>query len=133
MPYLNVDDGFPDHPKIDALSDGAFRLHVAGKCYAAKTLSDGIVPVARVPRLKPGYKVQQLNELLRAEVWHKGGEGCGTEQCPTGAPGQYVIHDYLEWNKPREWWEAERARKAKNKADWVARKNREKNQEGDEE
>ena len=28
MPYLNLDDEFTEHPKIDALSDGAFRLHV---------------------------------------------------------------------------------------------------------
>lgn len=128
MPYLNVDDGFPDHPKIDALSDAAFRLHVAGKCYAARSLTDGIVPAARVPRLKPGYKAQQLKELLASKVWHEGGEGCGTATCLRGEPGQYVIHDYLEWNKSREWWEAERARKAKNKADWAARR---RNQEGD--
>lgn len=129
MPYLNVDDGFPDHPKVDALSDAAFRLHVSGKCYAARVLSDGIIPAARVPRLRPRYQAQQLNELLKADVWHKGGEGCDTETCLLGAPGQYVIHDYLEWNKSREWWEAERARKAKNKADWAARK---RNQEGGE-
>lgn len=23
MPYLNTDDGFPEHEKVDALSDGA--------------------------------------------------------------------------------------------------------------
>lgn len=26
MPYLNVDDGMDEHPKVDALSDAAFRL-----------------------------------------------------------------------------------------------------------
>lgn len=25
MPYLNLDDSYPDHPKVDRLSDGAFR------------------------------------------------------------------------------------------------------------
>ena len=30
MPFLNLDDNFADHPKVDALTDGAFRLHVAG-------------------------------------------------------------------------------------------------------
>lgn len=31
MPYLNMDDEFADHPKVDALSHGAFRLHVSGE------------------------------------------------------------------------------------------------------
>lgn len=26
MPYLNIDDGMDEHPKVDALSDAAFRL-----------------------------------------------------------------------------------------------------------
>lgn len=122
MPYLNIDDGFPEHPKVDALSDAAFRLHVAGKCYAARALTDGIVPASRVPRLKPGYRAQQLKELLTAKVWHKGGEGCGTKNCPRGEPGQYVIHDYLEWNKPREWWEARRKHDAERQAEWRRKK-----------
>lgn len=25
LPYLNTDDGFPDHPKVDTLSDGGAR------------------------------------------------------------------------------------------------------------
>lgn len=121
MPYLNTDDGFPDHPKIDALSDGAFRLHVAGMHYCAKTLSDGLIPENKVSRLKPEYRATQLKELLTGGIWHVGGTGCGTEHCPVGSVGVYVVHDYLQWNKSREWWESERARKAKNKADWVAR------------
>jgi hypothetical protein len=124
MPYLNTDDGFPEHPKVDALSDGAFRLHVAGMHYAAKNLSDGTVPRGRVDRLKPGYKPLQLKELLRGGLWHEGGQGCDTEHCPPGTADVFVIHDYLQWNKSREWWESERARKAKNKADWIARNKR---------
>lgn len=121
MPYLNTDDGFPEHPKVDALSDGAFRLHVAGMHYCAKNLSDGSVPSRRVDRLKPEYKKGHLDELLEGGLWHRGGEGCDTEFCPTGKRGEFVVHDYLQWNKSREWWEGERARKAKNKADWAAR------------
>lgn len=71
MPYLNTDDGFPDHPKVDALSDGAFRLHVAGMHYCAKNTTDGLIPVGRVDRLKPGYKAGQLQELLDGRLWHE--------------------------------------------------------------
>lgn len=118
MPYLNLDDEFTEHPKVDGLSDGAFRLHVSGMRYCAKNTSDGIIPAARVDRLKPNYKPSQLNELLRGKVWHRGGDGCGTEHCPVGAAGEYVVHDYLQWNKSREWWEDRRRREAERVADW---------------
>lgn len=118
MPYLNLDDEFTEHPKIDALSDGAFRLHVSGLRYCAKNTSDGIIPGAKVDRLKPGFKPSQLNELIRGGVWHKGGDGCGTDECLIGAPGEYVVHDYLEWNRSREWWEARRKAEAERKAEY---------------
>jgi hypothetical protein len=116
MPYLNLDDEFTEHPKVDALSDGAFRLHVSGMRYCCKNLTDGIIPVARVDRLKPAYKPSQLNELLRGKVWHRGGDGCGTEHCPVGDAGEYVIHDYLQWNRSAEWWEARRKAETERKA-----------------
>lgn len=116
MPYLNLDDGFAEHEKVDALSDGAFRLHVAALCLCAKHLTDGIVQKRRVSRLTPNYKPAYLKELIAAGMWRT-------------HPGGYEIHDYLDWNKSREWWEAEKARKAKNKADWIAR-NRDENQGG---
>ena len=42
--YIRVHDGMPDHPKIDALSDGAFRLLITGWCYCARYLTDGRIP-----------------------------------------------------------------------------------------
>jgi len=118
MPYLNSDDGFPDHPKVDALSDAAYRLHDAGRHYAAKHTSDGAIPGNRVPRLSRAYKPGVLRELLDASVWHKGGEGCGTPTCIKGEEGEYVVHDYLQWNKSREWWEAKRKKDAERQAEW---------------
>ena len=104
MPYINFDDDFTEHPKVDALSDGAFRLWASGVRYAAKNLTDGLIPAVKVDRLKPNFKAAHLNELVRSGVWHKGGEGCGTDHCPRGSAGEYVVHDYLQWNKPRDWW-----------------------------
>jgi len=116
MPYLNTDDGFPEHPKVDDLSDGAFRLHVAGMHYCARELTDGRIPKRRASRLKPEHKPSQVAELLDGGLWHDGGQGCGTEHCPTGEAGEYVVHDYLEWNKPRDWWTARRRAEADRKA-----------------
>lgn len=121
MPYLNKDDGFPEHEKIDVLSDGAYRLHDSGMHYCARKLTDGLIPERRVDRLKPNYKPTQLKELLSGGLWHKGGEGCGTEHCLTGQAGEYVVHDYLQWNQSRAWWEARRDAETQRKAEYRAR------------
>jgi len=105
MPYLNLDDNFADHPKVDSLSDGAFRLHVAGLCYVAKNLTDGWIAKNRVGRLTPTYKTGYLAELTEAHMW-------------VPAPGGFNIHDYLDWNKPKSWWDEKREKDAKRKADW---------------
>ncbi|MBA3782857.1 MAG: hypothetical protein H0X12_13525 [Nocardioides sp.] len=105
MPYLNLDDNFSDHPKVDTLSDGAFRLHVAGLCYCAKNTTNGVVERRRVPRLTSTYKASLLKELMDAGLWmpHTGG---------------YEIHDYLDWNKSKDWWDRKRAEDAKRKQKW---------------
>lgn len=118
MPYLNSDDGTHDNPKLDALSDGAYRLWDAARHYAAKHLTDGRVPARKVARLTPTYRPHLLAELLDARVLHEGGEGCGTAHCVKGEAGEYVVHDYLEWNKPASWWEAKRKRDADRQAKW---------------
>lgn len=105
MPYLNLDDNYAQHTKVDALSDAAFRLHTAALCHCAQQLTDGFVDDARVPRLVPRFRKTALDELVRSRMW-------------LPVDGGYQIHDYLEWNKPRSWWIAKRERDAKRKADW---------------
>lgn len=96
MPFLNLDDNFADHPKVDALSDGAFRLHVAGLCYSSKHLTNGYIPADRAPRLVPRFRRAMLEELLGG-LWLPALNG-------------YEIHDYLDWNRSREEIEQDRER-----------------------
>jgi hypothetical protein len=83
MPYARVDDNFPEHPNIAALSDRAFRAHVRGICYANRLLSDGFIPdyVAR------GSGAKALHELLAGDKprWAK-------------VDGGYEVVGYLDWN-----------------------------------
>lgn len=113
MPYLNLDDNYADHPKVDALSDGAFRLHTAALCHCAKHLTDGFVDETKVNRLVPRFRQTYVRELLDSHperpLWVK-------------VPGGYLVRDYLQWNKSREWWEKKRADDAKRKAEWRAKK-----------
>lgn len=103
MTWANFDDNFADHPKVLALSDGAFRLHVSGILYCARYLTDGKVPKAKVSGLTPGYKAAHLRELTVARLW----------TAPVGGPvTHYEIHDYLQWNRSRSSILTERERKA---------------------
>jgi hypothetical protein len=44
--YIKVHDGMPDHPKVEPLSDAAFRLLVTVWCWCSRHLTDGHVPEA---------------------------------------------------------------------------------------
>lgn len=96
MPYLTIDDNFGGHPKVFALSDGAFRLHVSALLYCARYKTDGFVPLSVLPTLMPRYRKANLTELLERKLWYR-------------RPGEQVeAHDYLDWNKSREQIDAER-------------------------
>lgn len=43
MSWVRLDDGFADHPKIAALDDRAFRIHIWALCYSARHLTDGFL------------------------------------------------------------------------------------------
>lgn len=96
MPFLTLDDGFSDHPKIDALSHGAFRLHVCGLVYCARHLTDGHIHINVVSRLMPVYRSSYVAELVKARLWTLIGD-------------TYEIHDYLDWNRSHDWWTQRRA------------------------
>ena len=100
MTYLKLDDLFAEHPKVDPLSDAAFRLHVAGLLMCSRLLTDGFVEEAKVSRLVPRYKRASLQALLDAGLWRR-------------KRGGYEIHDYLDWNASRSAVEAMKERKRK--------------------
>lgn len=106
--WVKLDDGLPDNPKVEELSDGAFRLYVSGLCHAQRHLTDGLIKSSRVNRLIPRYKPSYVDELVGAQLWEMNGTG-------------YLIHDFAAWNKTREHWEKRRAGDAQRKAEWRAR------------
>lgn len=103
MTWVNLDDQYPEHPKIDALSDGAFRLHTSAICYCNRHRTDGIVTAEKVSRLMPRFKRQYLDELLVRLIWTDLGDGAA-----------YELHDYLDWNSSRAEIEAARRTNSEN-------------------
>lgn len=96
MTWVKLDDDFPEHPKVDRLSDAAFRLHVAAMCHCSRLLTDGYVGQERVSRLVPRFRPAQVVELTDAGLWEPA--DCG-----------WQIHDYLLYQPTAEKVKAERA------------------------
>ena len=127
MPYLNIDDGMDEHPKVDALSDAAFRLYVSSKLYCARKLTDGFLPLGKARRLTATGKDATAKELIDAGLWHDLGEGCNKPECieertchEHGRKGHYIVHDYLQWNHSKHWWDTRRAAETERKRKWRA-------------
>lgn len=86
MPYLRLDDNVMEHPKMERLSDPAFRIWMRGLTYCARLMTDGFIP--RRLALSWG-SLKRIGELMAAGLWDE-------------AVGGYRVHDYLDWNESRE-------------------------------
>jgi hypothetical protein len=98
MSWLKLDDSMPEHPKVAALSDAAFRHHVGGLAYCARLLTDGFIPDKIAGEITTAKTLAELSsEQLpgRAPLWEKADRG-------------WMVHDYLDYNPSREEVEAQR-------------------------
>ena len=116
MPWVRFCDNASDHPKLVALSDGAFRLWFEGNSYCQKHLTDGNIPAPALRGFR-SYSPGRLRALLavlvpgKGPLWHQAQDGSVT------------VHDYLDWNESRAKVLAER-KKAKDRYDrWRNRGN----------
>lgn len=85
--YIRVHDGMPDHPKVEPLSDKAFRLLVSSWAWCSRHRTDG---------------------CIRASVWlGRGTARARTELVDAGLVealdnGDVLVHDYLEHQRSAE-------------------------------
>jgi hypothetical protein len=90
MPWVKLDDGFGEHPKVLAAGPLAGWLYVCGLCYANRQRTDGFLTEAVIYRLADVDRPQDLaEELVSAGLWHR-------------VSGGYRIHDYLDYQPSRE-------------------------------
>ena len=105
MPWIRFEDNFPQHPKVLALSDAAFRLHVSAIGYAAQHLTDGHVSSAALRSLT--RRTSLPAELVVAGLWETNADG-------------YNVHDYLHYQPSRADVQAHRdADRERKKADGI--------------
>ena len=83
--YITLHDGMPEHPKVEALSDAAFRVLVDLWCWCSRNLTDGEVPTAVWTKRAP-KRIQR--ELLTAPGSHK--------PCVEATDDGVRMHDFLE-------------------------------------
>lgn len=78
--FIRVHDGMPDHPKIEPLSDAAFRLLVTCWCYCSRNLTDGHMSATAWGKRGTA---KARKELIAAGLAVKNGDAV-------------VLHDYLD-------------------------------------
>lgn len=109
MSWARLDDGFADHPKVLALSDAAFRLHVCAMAWSARRATDGLI-VRRDIRVLVGMlndfhgdPMSLVAELVDAKSPGKG-IGLWEPICQ-----DWKIHDWDDYNPSADEVAADRA------------------------
>jgi hypothetical protein len=88
--YIVVHEDMPDHPKVEPLSDAAFRLLVTSWAWCRKHKTDGVMPT-NVWTKRRTSKIRA--ELTSAGLVHVEGN-------------EVRFHDYLDWQKSNDEIEA---------------------------
>lgn len=95
--FIRVHDNMPEHPKIECLSDKAFRHIVSLWCYCSRQLNDGGLSEQSMRRRTTPAT---LRELIAARLVDRRDDGT------------YEVHDYLDHQRSREAAEALTAKRS---------------------
>lgn len=94
--WIRLHDGMPDHPKIEGLSDKAFRLLISTWCWCSRNRTDGHVVVASwTKRGTPAAR----RELIAAGL------------VEDDLAGGVIVHDWDDWQRTAEQIEEFKQRK----------------------
>jgi hypothetical protein len=94
--YIRVHDGMDEHPKIEGLSDAAFRTFFRGLFYSSRQRTDGLLTDAA---WRNRGSARSRRELVDAGLAHPPGYECPHPECPTPPRGHVQLHDYLDWQR----------------------------------
>lgn len=118
---------FPDHPKIEVLSDAAFRTLVEMILWSRKNLTDGVVPAKVVAKRWAKTKMEAelltqsdsdlLTDLLtqtKTPLRELLTNDCQNPSLSQNDNGDFVIHDFLEHQQSKTDYMARKARNTAN-------------------
>ncbi len=90
MSYIQLDTTIVRHLKLVRVSPEARWLWIQGLCYCQELKTDGFIHADALAGFsQPVPKAEWVAELVAKVLWKTVAEG-------------YVVHDYLEWNDPKE-------------------------------
>jgi hypothetical protein len=103
VPWIKLDDQLHAHPKIRAAwreDPASVGLHLLALSYASAYLTDGRIDPDFVRQQMPrrAQRERAITALVDAGLWDANGTS-------------WEIHDYLDYNEPREQIEARRRAK----------------------
>lgn len=111
MPWVRFDDDFPNHRKVEPLSDGAYRLHSTAIFWSSKQLTDGCIPKRDLTFVAPRTMKRPqkfVDELVAAGLWEVVEEG-------------WELHDFLDYQPSKDQVIAERKKTAERQKRWRER------------
>lgn len=89
--FIRLDHGMPEHPKIEVLSDAAFRALITLWCYCSRNMTDGFVTEAA---WKKRVRPRVARELLASTN--------GMNPLVIQLPDGYLMHNYLDHQRSAE-------------------------------
>lgn len=87
QPFIRVHENMPEHPKIEPLSDKAFRLLVETWCWSKRAKTDGHVAAS--------VWKKRGNPKTRAELISAG-------LVDDDLTGGVIVHDYDDWQMTKD-------------------------------
>ncbi len=82
MPWVRLDDSFPEHPKVLEAGGEAGWLHVCALAYCNRNTTDGLIHRNAIPRLSDRKNPLRLaDRLVEVGIWERDG-------------ADYRIHDH---------------------------------------
>ncbi len=107
MTWVRLDDGFADHPKLEQISDYAFRLHVSAMCWSSRRGTDGRISKRDLYTLASrlvsfeGNPLDLATELTDFELWHTTEYGYWFPLRTRHNPAEKTHHETREHRKHR--------------------------------
>lgn len=110
MPWVKLDDGFADHPKLLALSADLRWKHLSAMCWSAKHATNGLITRRIASQL--GLRSLGISKLIESQLWD------------INDADSWLIHDWNVYNpdaesakQDRDDWETKRLQFRANERD----------------
>lgn len=124
MTWVRLDDRFNEHPKVIQVGPLAGWLFMCGLTYSARNLTDGRLPYSLIPMLANFQGIATTNGMVGDDVhpYDLAGDLVIAGLWEEAENGDFLIHDYLEYNPSREQVLSERRANAERQNRWRSAK-----------